>query len=54
MISKAKKADTLSSSIYEEMRQDILEGRLKTGEKLTMAAAPLPQYSEFDRAIPTQ
>jgi GntR family carbon starvation induced transcriptional regulator len=44
MTLKAKKPDTLSSSIYEEMRQDILVGRLKAGEKLTMAAAQL-RYS---------
>jgi DNA-binding GntR family transcriptional regulator len=44
MASRAKKTDTLSSSIYEEMRQDILVGRLKAGEKLTMAAAQL-RYS---------
>ena len=44
MASRAKKTDTLSSTIYEEMRQDILVGRLKAGEKLTMAAAQL-RYS---------
>ncbi len=34
MVSKTNKPDTLSSSIYEEMRQDILVGRLKAGEML--------------------
>jgi GntR family transcriptional regulator, carbon starvation induced regulator len=37
-LDKDKKQDTLSSSIYDKMRQDILDGQLKAGEKLGMHA----------------